>query len=223
MAKRTAPKPLILRGELPLEFELHEVSGEWRLEEETLHWKEQAEVSGPWPRGENALDLRQQFLSIERDDARALLDFLNRTGSWDGRTKYGLYEFWGDQNTIRRLLTRNPPPGHWFEVENFFENFLHELTLNHVVWQGKRLVASYSLTETREALLLSAWLDFARGAKFRYCARPDCPKHRKNTVPYELTSRHRRRYCSQYCAHLESKRRVRAKAKKKRAGARVTV
>jgi len=53
------------------------------------------------------------------------------------------------------------------------------------------------------AVLLSLQIDHATGATFRSCARPDCG------IPYPLTNRHKRKYCSQYCGHLESLRRQR--------------
>ena len=218
VAKRTAPKPLVLKGELPLEFELNEVSGEWRLEGESLHWQEQPDSIGAWPRNEGATELRRQFLSIERDDVEALLNFLNRTGLWDKyRKEYPLYEFWQEQDTIRILLTGRTLD-YWLQsaIERFFRNFLDELVPDQFEFQGKKPVMTYILAETQAALFLSAWLDFARGARFRFCARSDCPTHRKDTVPFELTSRRRRRYCSQYCAHLESMRRNRAQTKTKK-------
>ena len=220
VSKRPLPKPLKLRGDLPLEFDLYEVSGKWRLEGDRLHWEQAAEVAGPWPRKEDALELRRQFLAIERGNVQALFAFLKHTGLWmNYRKEFGLYEFWQDQDTIRWLLTRNLPPSagysfqEWFELGmgNFFRNCLDDRSPLDVQLRGKRLVASYVLAETRDAIFLSAWLDFARGARFRFCKRPDCPKHRPGTVPFELTSRHRRRYCSQYCAHLESMRRIRAR------------
>ena len=39
--------------------------------------------------------------------------------------------------------------------------------------------------------------------KTKVCARPDCGKE------FPVTSKHKRRYCTQYCGHLESIRRNR--------------
>ena len=185
-----------------------------------MHYEEAEDSPGPWPRDEDALELRRQFLSIERGKVEALLDFLNCTGVWMfGRKNFELYELWQDQDMIRTLLTHPPrwDVGVQTDMRNiFFENFLYERSPYHVEVRGKRLVAQYALVETRSTLFLSAWLDFARGARFRFCARPDCSKHRPGTVPFELTSHRKRRYCTQYCAHLESMRRNRAKTKPKK-------
>jgi hypothetical protein len=55
-------------------------------------------------------------------------------------------------------------------------------------------------------------IDFLRKVKFRPCKRQDCGK------PFAIESHHKRKYCSQYCGHLESMRkqsRERAKQAKK--------
>lgn len=63
----------------------------------------------------------------------------------------------------------------------------------------------------RDAIEATITMDLLRKAKIRSCKRSACRK------PYEITSRHKRQYCSQYCAHLESMRRQsRDKAKKKK-------
>ena len=149
MAKRTAPKPLVLKGELPLEFELYEASGKWQLEGKSLHWEEDAKYFGPGPRNEGATELRRQFLSIARDDVEALLNFLNRTGLWDKyRKEYPLYEFWQDQDTIRMLLTGRTLD-QWLQIpiENFFRNFLDELVPDQFEFQGKKPVVSFILVK----------------------------------------------------------------------------
>jgi hypothetical protein len=61
------------------------------------------------------------------------------------------------------------------------------------------------------AILNAILIDLLRKVKFRLCARPDC------RAPFAIESKHRRDYCSQYCAHLESVRRQRRAEAKKRA------
>ena len=56
-----------------------------------------------------------------------------------------------------------------------------------------------------DVLFASVQIDLLDGAKFGTCARPDCQ------VPFRVTSNHKRKYCSQPCAHLESVRRNRKK------------
>ena len=59
-----------------------------------------------------------------------------------------------------------------------------------------------------EALRLSVEIDMVRGVKFRQCARKDC------RAPYPVETRHKRRYCSQHCAHLVSVRRSAVKQRR---------
>jgi len=56
---------------------------------------------------------------------------------------------------------------------------------------------------TTYAMLLSILLDRLKGARFLLCARPDCRRL------FQVTSAHRRKFCSQYCGHFESLRRLR--------------
>jgi hypothetical protein len=72
---------------------------------------------------------------------------------------------------------------------------------------AKREFAVAETDTTLDALLASVHLDCIRGAKFRRCARRDCPEGDRI---FEVKSKHVRKYCSPYCAHLVSLRRIRA-------------
>jgi hypothetical protein len=58
-----------------------------------------------------------------------------------------------------------------------------------------------------DVLIATITVDHLRETKFSVCARPDC------RVPFPIESQHKRTYCSQYCAHLESVRRNRRRGK----------
>jgi hypothetical protein len=60
-----------------------------------------------------------------------------------------------------------------------------------------------------DVIRTSITIDHLRGTKFRMCARPDCG------MPFAIESRHKRAYCCQYCAHLESVRRNRQPKQRK--------
>ncbi|MGH9503834.1 MAG: CGNR zinc finger domain-containing protein [Terriglobales bacterium] len=62
-----------------------------------------------------------------------------------------------------------------------------------------------------EMLLVTIYVDLARGFRFRACQRPDCPEQ-----VFVAQTGHKRKYCSQQCGHLESVRAQRAYARKKR-------
>jgi hypothetical protein len=63
--------------------------------------------------------------------------------------------------------------------------------------------AHVSVRHTFPSILATIQFKLAQGAKFRTCARKDC------RLPFEVTSRHTRRFCTQYCAHITSLRRRR--------------
>lgn len=68
----------------------------------------------------------------------------------------------------------------------------------------------HTLYDIQSSLYATVTIDFLRGVKFRSCARTDCG------LLFKLESRHKRRYCGQYCAHLESVRRTRRKHRRAR-------
>jgi hypothetical protein len=65
-------------------------------------------------------------------------------------------------------------------------------------------------SDIASAILATIHVDRIRDAKFGFCARDDCRK------PFEITSEHKRKYCEQYCGHLEAMRRQRRERKGKR-------
>ena len=77
-----------------------------------------------------------------------------------------------------------------------------------VDWYGARNLAVIETTDALSAIVTTIELDHLRGAKFGACARTDCPQF------FEITSNHKRKYCSQYCAHFASVRRTRARQKR---------
>jgi hypothetical protein len=80
---------------------------------------------------------------------------------------------------------------------------------------GKSEFAVAETDTTLDALLASVHIDCIRGARFKRCARRDCPE--KDRI-FELDSNHARKYCSPYCAHLASLRRLRARKRRQRSG-----
>jgi hypothetical protein len=69
------------------------------------------------------------------------------------------------------------------------------------------------VTGTYRSILATVQFKLAQGAKFRICSRKDC------RLPFEITSRHTRRFCTQYCAHITSlrqRRKVERTSKRKR-------
>lgn len=70
-----------------------------------------------------------------------------------------------------------------------------------------------TLTDAYHALLATVFFDVARGVRFKTCERVDCGK------PFPLESKHKRKFCSWYCAHITTVRRNRPQSDgKKKAG-----
>jgi hypothetical protein len=163
----------------------------------------------------DAWKLRSAFLNLKSD--QEFLDLLNQTGlffrlgTYDSEQAWSVERFRLWQRTLKVLLTRRPTT--WSKRLELVEPdsgpiqsvlWLHGDFTLEFRWQEER-VAVFVATETLTAMLASIYIDHLRGAKFRICVRPDCAR------AFECTSKHRRRYCSTYCAHLESLRRLRAR------------
>ena len=72
-----------------------------------------------------------------------------------------------------------------------------------------KFVALIDTEDVVSTIFTTLQIDHVRGTRFGVCARHDCPRF------YEITSRHRRKYCSYDCAHLETVRRLRKRQKAK--------
>jgi hypothetical protein len=189
------------------------------------------EFSGGRPRlvsqpitGESRLydlwEFREMFLGIEKNDEAALLEFLNRAGFWDRQfTTFVVDDIWKDQLAIRFLLTGKPNESfgkHSPLPFYILQRVLLESLQFHGIWMSEpaKIPPTLDLAffGTRAALYVSVWLDLARKAEVRSCARTDCPAHKPTQSPFEA-KRTDQIYCSQYCAHVESQRRKRAERK----------
>jgi len=159
----------------------------------------------------DAWSVRADFLELR--DENDCLRFLIGTGLFfrDGASEAGQpigldhVRMW--QRTLVGFLRRRPPV--WESKLELVEPNAREIVrMVHLhrhctVELGPGRAAQFIARETFTAILATIHLDHLRGARFHLCARPDCGR------PYEVESRHKRRYCTQYCASLESLRRVR--------------
>lgn len=165
-----------------------------------------------------------------------LVEFLNGVGVWDqpsyfdkpkeeykgtilntGHVVYGqairdLSFFWEKQGLLEDLMDdksslfrerhlRSKQPRDWAEA-NWIADRQDVFSLVFD-WDQKAARPTITTVCFWNAVLLSLQIDLAKGTRFRTCARPDCG------IPYPITNRHERKYCSQYCGHIESLRRKR--------------
>jgi hypothetical protein len=160
-------------------------------------------------------EVRKAFLAVKTDDE--ILAFLNETGRFERKADalglWGFDDFREWQRVVKELL--KPYPRNWLNAlsravpdqtkrilfpKDFSGQFQSMGYTSHVV---------ITMKETLSALLATVFIDRLRGAKIKFCARPDCKKE------FQVKSNHRRDYCTQSCAHLQSLRRLRARRRKK--------
>jgi hypothetical protein len=177
-------------------------------------------------------ELVRQFLSVRPGDEQAILAFLASHGMFEApkgsitradvkekplpvtiarpgdkpRTEPGemvwesfcVKEFAMIQDYLRRMLiTGNPTlPTPWDRgnIQQYQISFADARS-------GAK--AHVAVSGTFPSILATVQFKLVQGAKFRTCARKDC------CLPFEVTSRHSRRFCTQYCAHITSLRRRR--------------
>jgi hypothetical protein len=164
--------------------------------------------------------MRDEFLRLKRDD-EALLDFVNKWGEWDSEVLFPI----GGQTIARKIDHYCPRfilPDRVWKMQDFYRSALRtpaEEWLTRFAMLGglkKRSTFPYLAANSascRTAIETTITIDLLKKVRFRACARPDCDN------VFSLDSRHKRKYCQQYCGHLESVRKQRqatqkAKAKK---------
>jgi len=194
----------------------------WKISKDNAH-----AIELPWSKGtylseQRQRKLRDRFLAIEKGDEGALLSFLNETGVWQRWKRIvPVAEFWQHQTTLAFLLTNRKPKEHtetrvWTEnkLSNVLTESLYIRSIYRAPWLKLPATIEFGVDETRGALYLSVWRDRFHKAEFRYCARVDCADHGAFKVPFEVTRRDKE-YCSQYCAHLVSLRKKRARKQRR--------
>jgi len=96
------------------------------------------------------------------------------------------------------------------EEANTFTLLFHWKGTEQLEWRGAQHIAALKARDVVTAILATIYVDHLHGTKFGFCRRHDCRK------AYKIESKHIRKYCSQYCAHLESLRRMRKRQRQKR-------
>jgi hypothetical protein len=176
-------------------------------------------------------ELVRRYLSVKSKDDQSILEFLIENGEFgtpegsvasprvervprqlwtlpftdrDGESianpkvlileSFSAQEFAMIQEYVRRMLiTGNPTlPTPW--TVKYFDR-PYEIAFNGSR-SGTR--AHVLVRRTYRSILATVQFKLAQGAKFRICARKDC------RLPFEITSRHTRLFCTQYCAHITS-------------------
>jgi hypothetical protein len=149
----------------------------------------------------DAWEMRDDFLHMASDHENAIA-FLNKWGHWrGGRTD--LERMLQLQRQVHEALTS--PPAKWFtsSVPPYLD-----------LWKRDPEYPFFALRtcHCETAICMTVTADLLRRAKFKICARKDC------RAPFEVRSRHKKKYCRQYCGHLESVRKNRKSRKNRTSG-----
>lgn len=183
-----------------------EICGGWNI---PIFWFEaglaERKIADAW-------EMRGEFLKLKPDPS-AILDFLNSWGPWRSTDQFS-QNYWrharlneiisSHQRWIRALSS---PPEQWFKFAGW----------SHSISAKAGFPPFWVSTEgCKTAIDTTITIDFLNGVRFAVCQRPDC----NGTKYFAITTEHSRKYCSQYCGHIESVRRgrqaKRQKAKRRR-------
>jgi hypothetical protein len=213
-------------SQIPIRFDLQKVPCEWRIAKgadgniwfQALRpelWRDALERRERFTEGWN---LVRRFLALDTSNEHAILDFLMDTGDFgspfsvavtDEREfqRVPMYAFAAIQDFVRRMILSSDPalPPPW--PEGRIQNYLLEFKASRFGPQ-----AEVSIGGTRPAIFALVQFKLAQGATFKVCARRDC------RLPFQIESSHKRKFCTQYCAHLTSLRRRRTAVGKRSSG-----
>jgi hypothetical protein len=139
--------------------------------------------------------LRSEFLKV-KPNPEAFLSFLNKWGRWHTLRRYVELPALGElQEAVRDAL--NGEHEKWF-ASRYAVSIVANARYTKYPFMGIRTDSAQS------ALCIATTLDLLRKAKFTTCTRENC------RLSFEVTSNHKRLFCSYDCAHAETMRRKRA-------------
>lgn len=143
----------------------------------------------------DAWAMQEEFLQISPKTGQ-IINFLNKWGYWRGRTIQLVSDIVETHALIRKALVASPEK--WLGS--------HHSILPLMLRRKDYPFFRMDTDQCELAIRTVTTIDLLNNVKFGICARPDC-----RTV-YRIDSKHKRGYCKQYCGHLESMRRKRAKS-----------
>lgn len=170
---------------------------------------------------------RDEFFRLPREEA-AYLNFLSKVGLWypvDFLANPTMWHPGGQERTGAPFFEEHDHP----EVRGS-DVWTFRDSLRNALMRPEKFIADYArgryatgrpifeladkvpvlVIETicfTELLAVTIWADLVQGFHFQQCKRKDCG------MPFVIETAHKRKYCSQYCGHLESMRRQRRIAK----------
>jgi hypothetical protein len=203
---------------LPISLRCRAIAGVWE-EFEDFEGQKTAWEFTPKPRADRIeLDpwiVRAEFLELKHTERGALERFLKRTGAFCWIDEYRPLtedEIWTFQQILREALSKprvaNELPPDPFSFVRVIRRYIREYELEIAVqFRDTALIGLMDQMKTFDAMLSTVIIDRLRDRRFKICQRSECDKI------YELTSDHKRKYCSYVCAHLVAVRSARKRLK----------
>jgi hypothetical protein len=178
----------------------------------------------------SAWALREEFFKLPENDTQRLAAFLNYVGVWSKDGEQPVLSYWSrsplfvkpeevwafrldlkDALIYRKQFTAYAKP---VLPENLSDLIAHPPTNQFSFHFELAHIAEgvVTVTNARQMLIATVLADVARGLRFKVCKRHDC-----DCEPiFEVRTKHKRQFCSQYCGHLFSLRKKRLKEKRRR-------
>ncbi len=212
--ERRLHPPQVVQVPIQLPFSIHRAITEIHGGvdgERFIRQRLQMTAEGALPRPIDAWYMREEFLSLSQRET-ALLKFLNKYGWWNGQNRVPVSAFWDLQEFLAWLL-RGPKRLRGQQLsQNGIGGLLpgalaHKFSVSFN-WNNGAPLFTTEAVSCVDAIAASVLVDLIRGARFKKCARHDCP------VVFRITSRHKRKYHHESCRHLEVVRRQRKSTRK---------
>jgi hypothetical protein len=198
---------------LPIALRFDATTCGWEIKNGKLYHAQLESPDGGIPSELGTLDpwkVRSDFLRIRNHDE--MLSFLRATGVFHKReesNRWRMPDLFKAQQGVRQLLQTLPQRWTFGTIgDNRRKRDLGPPNRPHSVCLNKDShYAIVSTSVTLRALVVSVMIDHVRDARYSFCARADCG------TQFRFESRHKRKYCSFECAHVEAVRRHRFKKK----------
>jgi hypothetical protein len=238
---RTLNIPIRFRFlKVPTSWEIHAIAGDRHHKPTRFAFGKLIKpvtLDDSYPTELDGWECRQEFFDLPQSES-ALLSFLNKVGVFASvsgivahsskefmehirgnhptpfdvaglwRLRDGLKEVLVDQKRFARTSPRRALSERISEFIPSFDFYSPDMSFSFDM--SKVPVGVVTITDGMQLLLATIFTDLVRGLKFKYCARKDCKKL------FVIESKHKRRYCCQYCAHLESVRKQRRKEQREK-------
>jgi len=202
---------------IPIHFHVGSAKLNWEIRDEAGYrvfvGSAQSGASLPHAKLPEPWELVREYLAVNAKDERSVLAFLVTYG-WFKAPEGSRGKTWSPKHPLHGQAIVE-----WFSLQDFakVQDYVRQiLSVGNPTlptpWQPNQ-VQQYAIffREVRSgpqaevlvngiypSILATIQFKLVQGAKFRTCARKDC------RLPFEVISRHKRRFCTQYCAHLTS-------------------